>query len=165
MTDVEMQYTKEELVRIFGLEILANWTKLADFVEKNVPPSKFGMHYFFKAQNETFVYPQSIITEYYTQCGTVACMVGHGPLAGFKAKEWETWNRYSSRVFGCATDMQGLTFHFLFGGAWTSIDDTPEGAVARIRWALENGIPSINAVTKMLAGQAPLCYVDMIRKK
>ena len=63
-----------------------------------------------------------------TDCGTVACAVGHGPMAGIQPQPAETWVDYSERCFAPS----GFLFSYLFASDWSYIDNTPHGAAARI---------------------------------
>lgn len=87
--------------------------------------------------------PEEVITE---GCGTVGCAVGHGPTAGFAPLKGETWFRYTERVFLCE-DVNAnpgyRKFSFLFGGEWSSYDNTPQGAGRRIEYALQHGVPRV----------------------
>ena len=86
-------------------------------------------------------------------CGTVACAAGHGPSLGIAPKNGEYWHEYVGRVF--IGDDENAHF-WMFGSDWTDGDNTPQGAAARIRYALEHGIPE-NAWDQCI-GNAPLCY-------
>lgn len=73
------------------------------------------------------------------KCGTAACAMGHGPYAvgaprrRLGAGTLEAWDVYSERVFG---DLTSPAFGFFFAGMWADFDNTPEGAAARILFAL-----------------------------
>ncbi len=74
-----------------------------------------------------------------TNCGTVGCAVGHGPYAGIPKRKSEGWKKYEERVFGT-----GKTYHadkFLFGFYWYNCDNTKQGVVNRINYAIEHGVP------------------------
>jgi hypothetical protein len=80
------------------------------------------------------------------KCGAVACAVGHGPTAGFLAVASDftldmkmDWWKYTRRVF---LDRTGSTFEWMFGGQWSLIDNTAQGAGRRIRYYLEHGVPA-----------------------
>jgi hypothetical protein len=75
-----------------------------------------------------------------TRCGTVGCAIGHGPYAGIKKRRNETWTRYAERVFTNGWFYQPL-YQFLFEGDWWQVDDTREGVVKRIHYALKYGVP------------------------
>lgn len=70
-------------------------------------------------------------------CGTVACAVGHGPMAGIKPLLGEDWSFYGMRVF--TSDM--YAYNFMFGGTWSGWDNTPKGAALRIIYFLTYGYP------------------------
>ena len=73
-----------------------------------------------------------------TQCGTVACACGHGPMAGIKPRPHDTgWGTYSDQ-FTCGS-VHAMTF--FFAGDWSAFDNTPQGAAKRMEYALQHGIP------------------------
>lgn len=94
-------------------------------------------------------------------CGTVACAVGHGPLAGIemtpgekKAKDAGVgWAVYCARAFGVSNISPEMGW--LFQSWWQKKDNTPEGAAARIRYYLKHGVP-IRPENKPW----PVCYRD-----
>ncbi len=66
-----------------------------------------------------------------TECGTVACAVGHGPAAGVDVLPGDgSWNTYAYRAFG------GPVFNAAFQVEWQYKDNTPRGAAARILYVL-----------------------------
>lgn len=73
------------------------------------------------------------------KCGTAACAMGHAPYAVGAPRRrlttdcLESWDTYSTRVFG---DLTSPTFGFFFAGMWTDFDNTPHGAAARILFVL-----------------------------
>ena len=88
-------------------------------------------------------------------CNTVACAVGHGPLAGIKPiRKHEDWANYANRCFG---DLD-LAFTWLFNAEWSFTDNSPKGAGKRILHFLEHGVP-VDYLDQM-RGEAPLCYVE-----
>ncbi|WOF44322.1 hypothetical protein KNJ79_05165 [Sphingopyxis indica] len=70
-------------------------------------------------------------------CGTVGCAGGHGPRAGIDPIPGEDWEDYIARAFGGDFKLQT----YIFGSAWSYVDNTPQGAGKRILYALHNGIP------------------------
>ena len=62
-------------------------------------------------------------------CGTCACAVGHGPLAGIHPLPDEGWYEYEKRVFGL-TITKNDDWNYLFG---TSNPDDAKAAASRIR--------------------------------
>lgn len=80
------------------------------------------------------------------ECGTVACAVGHAPRAlslqppdmcfsesGDRTETDELWLIWSNRHLG---SLSAQVWKFCFGGFWTSCDNTPQGAAARIIYAV-----------------------------
>jgi len=77
-----------------------------------------------------------------SDCGTVACAVGHAPsIPGLEAAPRERWDGYVSRVFGIRTEEYDEEFLFMFGSGWADVDNTPAGAAKRIRYFLNHGVP------------------------
>lgn len=92
--------------------------------------------------------PQRFLSD----CGTVACAVGHGPAAGIPlgrtfvdrhTTAWSglksttiDWDGYSGRNFAPHFES---AWQWMFGGDWGSIDNTAQGAAARIRYVLKHG--------------------------
>lgn len=91
------------------------------------------------------------------QCGTAACAVGHGPIAGVAPRYRETWWEYSKRAFFGAAE--GL-FTWCADEDWSKIDNTVHGAAARIEWALAFGIPE--DADEQRWGDEPICYASAI---
>lgn len=94
-------------------------------------------------------------------CGSVGCALGVAtyvieprmPKAG-SYKEFEDWLTFSRRLFG----FDDRAWHWIFAAEWAEVDNTPEGAAARIEWYLAQGVPK-NAGAQM-DGDAPLCYKE-----
>lgn len=158
-----------------------NLLVLANFLERAVPPPNFDMSDFLNFQESEFnegdydsedyipnIDKPSVVAipEIYNYCGTTACAVGHGPLAGIPPTKNETWSEYSIRNFGAGwnTDEENKQhlFEWCFSGGWNYKDNTPYGAAARIKWFLELGIP--DDYQYQLDGEEPLCYEDRIIK-
>ena len=128
---------------------IANLEALASLLERHVPPPEFDMNVYVSSTKKYKLSgymrslgsanPAQVKSEYYTDCGTVACACGHGPLAGVKPKRGEDWEDYSIRAF---TNGQPRLWSFLFSSDWHDVDNTPKGAAARIRQAIAEGIPS-----------------------
>jgi len=108
-------------------------------------------------------------------CPTVACALGFGIAAGIRPRLDESWIAYAERCFGAYSDIAGLlrdenededakTSHrrrlwdFLFSSAWTGVDNTRAGAAAKIRYALDRGLPSADDIERMVSGYDPPCY-------
>lgn len=92
------------------------------------------------------------------KCRTVACACGHGPLAGIpmtrSERQWGDWGDYADRVFIGRNNVE--LFEWLFDAEWDSVDNTRQGAAARIRYYLKHGIP--DDADDQLYNGAPLCY-------
>jgi hypothetical protein len=89
-----------------------------------------------------------------TDCGTVGCAAGHGPYAGIRKNEYETWEEYIERVFDL--DSFSVEKRWCFGSPWAYTDNTPEGAGKRIIYMLKHGVPV--DFSKQMSGKSPLCY-------
>lgn len=65
-------------------------------------------------------------------CGTSCCAIGTAAFHGVGGFDLDgmTWDDYSYEAFGFASF--AATWDFLFNLVWARIDNTPEGAVARI---------------------------------
>ena len=97
--------------------------------------SSFGWtQYFFEHQAEV-----------YNHCGTTACAVGHGPLAGIPMLKGEEWGEYELRVFGVGQYKHQEAWGFMFSSFWDrdKLNNTAKGTAARIDYFLKQGdVPS-----------------------
>lgn len=86
--------------------------------------------------------------DFFTDCGTVGCALGHGPYAGIPKRDSETWPDYGSRCFTgpfvpkraynkFTRDYHSMLYKWCFGGVWVDFDNTPEGAAKRILFILD----------------------------
>jgi len=140
-----------------------NLETIAIFLESaEIPPPKFEMSSYMEVQDwaklpegldivslsqHGFHYKSTswAIPEIYKHCGTSACAVGHGPLAGIPALPGETWVQYSIRVFGCGQGegdnewINSKDFDFMFGPSWSGLNNTAKGTARRIKYWLANG--------------------------
>ncbi len=64
-------------------------------------------------------------------CGSCACVLGHGPSAGIKPLPGEDWDEYALRQFGA--DEYGDLWDAIFA---VGLSDNVKDAVGRIRTAL-----------------------------
>lgn len=103
-----------------------NLRKLADYLDSGKLKAKFDMDRFSELR---------INSE--QTCGSVGCAIGHGPYVGIIKEAEENWYEYAERVFG----MVPARWAWLFSSNWKDVDNTPEGAAARIRYYLEHGMP------------------------
>jgi len=87
--------------------------------------------------------PEKMTVEIYSSCGTTACAVGHGPLAGIPVLPGETWHDYEYRVFGVSKVIGWQAWSFLFSGQWADspLNNTAKGSAARIDYFLKHGVP------------------------
>lgn len=90
-------------------------------------------------------------------CATVACALGHGPLAGIKPLREETWTQYGARVFVPENSPTDEYWEWFFSAHWEPVDNTPHGAAARIEWVLENDTLPENWYDQR-NGYEPPCY-------
>lgn len=100
----------------------------------------FSMTTYFELDNDNVFIGENQFVEKIQSCGSVACAIGHGPLAGIKeSKEDCCWSAYARRVFGYS---DGGTGTYLFGFEWSySAYDTAKDAGHRILYVLEHGFP------------------------
>lgn len=94
------------------------------------------MFYASLETNEVISDPNAI-----NECRTVACALGHGPVAGIYTpdKIYDDWEDYCIEEFGF--DGDSLEYDWCFAGAWHKTDDTPHGAAKRILYMIEYGVP------------------------
>ncbi len=77
-------------------------------------------------------------------CGTSVCALGHLPLLGFMAHNYESWEPIGGRVLGLAYGTNDLghdtakEWDWCFDGGWQHLDNTPKGAAQRILWMLDH---------------------------
>lgn len=125
-----------------------NLEKLATYLESGILQGKFDMEVFADGECYPAYRPEA-------NCGSVGCAVGHGPYAGIPIFLDEDWFDYAQRVFGVSLSDQA-DWEWLFDPQWNTLDNTPQGAAARIRWFLKNGLPS--NWYEQLRGRDSLCY-------
>lgn len=74
-------------------------------------------------------------------CGTSCCAVGTAAfynIGNIRMTKNMGWGEFASRAFGCVES--GIPYNALFNGDWHAIDNTPEGAAARILFFLIEGV-------------------------
>lgn len=76
-------------------------------------------------------------------------------LHGEKAKSWP---RYMERVFGL--QMKSAEYSWIESCRWRGVDDDLDGAIARIRFVLDNALelPGLGELVSILAGELPIPY-------
>lgn len=137
---------------------LQNLILLAELLERRIKPPKFNMNSFLtiaspKGFNIESMGIKSAVNRFeevygyktnesgvYNHCGTVACAVGHGPLAGIPMKKGEGWSEYSYRTMIDKDQPKAVAaWQFLFSSDWADYDNTPHGGAARIRFLIATG--------------------------
>lgn len=110
----------------------ANLDKLATYLE-GLPEdyAEFRMrdYYYLKGR---WLRPKDCMVNRQVQCGSAACAIGHGPAAGIRTYDDDSWDDYSMRVFGVSCREEGAG-HYMFG---PSQGGTANDAAARIRRVL-----------------------------
>ena len=72
-------------------------------------------------------------------CGSSACAIGHGPLAGVDPKKYECWTEYAARCFNVFMSQGDVAGEFMFGCGWDlTKHNKPLDASARIRYFLKH---------------------------
>jgi len=79
-----------------------------------------------------------------TECGSVGCAIGHGPYAGIRKYEEETWQEYSVRAFSAdwrlpAPQDEKYQYAWMFHTIWAEHFPTKDDAVKRIDAFLQYG--------------------------
>ena len=76
------------------------------------------------------------------ECGTTACMLGHGPSAGIPpSREGMDWCAYAAD-FGCQPEGGTRSlWNWAFSGEWTYHAPTRADAAMRVHYMLDYGIP------------------------
>lgn len=115
----------------------SNFKKLADFLE-TLHEDQFNMRIF--VGNMSLSEEDDYMRTGDHPCGTVACAAGWAPAAGILPETTTTyWSDYIRQVF-LNGDPRGIAVHpvydWVFADQWSRVDNTPKGAIARIRWML-----------------------------
>lgn len=119
---------------------IKNLKKLAKYLY-NLPDDyqHFDMSIFCGTEDVNFELYE-VSKETYSQCGAVACALGHGIAAGIKPyKKAKNWEDYSYENFGISVSSE--EWDWCFTVFWNHVDNTPKGAAKRIMLMLESGIP------------------------
>jgi hypothetical protein len=122
---MDKTYTQIELTE-FQRE---NLQKLSDYLLSGKLKAAFDM----KCHHDDYSEWESI------ECGTVGCAVRHGPYAGIKKRNNESWYKYARRCFVCNFDC----WQWCFCSEWSKIDNSAIGAAKRIQVLLNKGLPNI----------------------
>ena len=125
-----------------------NLEKLADYLATGKTAMRFDMGIHCASADEKVLFGPDQHSR-----GSVASALGHGPAAGIGPEaRTEEWYAYCETYF-CKP---GRSYIWLFGAYWEDIDNTPQGAAARIYYALEHGIPK--NYSAQIGGTAALSY-------
>jgi hypothetical protein len=105
--------------------------KAADWAEKNIKPEMFDMLKFRRG------------SDYSPECNSLGCMVGHLTAIDAENVEDNYINDYGRINFGQWSkdyfEVKGFEWYYLFSSYWAKVDNTLEGAIARMR-RLANGM-------------------------
>lgn len=128
-----------------GLEkkYLKNLSKLATFLEREVPAKQFNMAYFLRnkkeAKNPDYpndINPNQVINE----CGTTGCALGWASSLFFKeSRQFDSWNMFGEAMFGISFGDRHHEFYdvaaYMFDGEWSEVkyQRTKTATVRRIR--------------------------------
>lgn len=124
-----------------------------DWLQENATPEQFDMSVF----RDDREFDKIIV------CGTAACVCGWMPPY-FKSKDWEIPYEDDKCIdfydiperFGFDPLTHTEEWDWCFGGLWVGTDNTIEGAIARIKYLYEKGLPENSGAQKR--GEAPISY-------
>lgn len=119
-----------------------NLQKLHDYLVDN--KKKVTPHFNMSVYAET-VEGQAIELKHgkmLNKCGTIGCLVGHGPVAGIPAYAKDgDWSFYANRVFGSTVGfdimVDGILFDWLFSEQWANHERTVRQAINRLAFTLK----------------------------
>lgn len=115
--------------------------KLADYLYGLEDDYEHFSMFMFLFDGECYFFADDVVIDdlgkVITKCGTVACAVGHAPLAGIDCGRFEQYQD----IVNWLTNHNAFAYDWMFSGEWSCTDDTPKGAAARIYFALDYGIP------------------------
>lgn len=139
-----------------GLELTAeqesNLRKLAYFHLRGIEASPMGFDMDWYCSNRRGI---TANPEESAECGSVGCLVGHGPTAGVQPLRYENWYDYCERCFMRSDSDE---WEWCFSAEWSLTDNTPTGGAKRILWLFEKGLPADWYQQQQCT--APLCYAD-----
>lgn len=71
-------------------------------------------------------------------CGSVGCLIGHGPYAGIEKDPNDKWMTYALKEF-LSLEVNCILYKFLFSYNWEDVkQDQLEAAILRLKYILEN---------------------------
>ncbi|SFJ49151.1 hypothetical protein SAMN03159338_1548 [Sphingomonas sp. NFR04] len=151
-----------DFVTTISVEQQANLRRLADhLLQLPATYPDFSMRLF--VDNE--LHGRGHHPAFRAECGTAACAVGHGPVAGIDFVAGENWISYSYRAFvpspvdedGQEYRYEGAVWEWCFGSGWSDTDNTAHGAAHRINWLLTHGAIPDDA-QEQREGEAEISY-------
>lgn len=79
-------------------------------------------------------------------CRTSACALGTAAYAGIgSCSVHGDWGTYSQKTFGFTSGYSDSdVWNFLFSDSWSGVDNTPEGAAARVLYLITNGFGEVS---------------------
>lgn len=79
-------------------------------------------------------------------------------MTGISGERVKSWPRYIKRVFGIELKMS--EYSWIESSQWRGLDDSLDGAIARIRFVVDNALdlPDLWALVDVLQGRAPVPY-------
>lgn len=136
-----------------------NLLKLAEVLETALPTAEgysfeFDMGWYFYDLDKDGPYG-GYTNHLHNQCNASACAIGVGVLAGIGDTSTHFVSDYADNTFG-TNDRNTSEGRYMFNSLWEDVDNTPEGAAARIRYILEHGLPE--DWEDQMYGNAPLSY-------
>ena len=118
--------------------------RLAEYLLTKVPREKFDMAFFRNGEHNRHI------------CSTAGCALGWAPaimLPSTHRKYLRSEEVYESinklyhiigeKYFGIEPFHDSEIWDYLFSYSWSRIDNTPQGAAARILYFLDHGIPNL----------------------
>ena len=144
--------TKPDLT-ISDPQVRARLAHAAEYLTE-LRDEQFTMKYYSRTENE----PAQVLTTLDDHCG---CIIGHIPRI---APEWTQaftdehgppmWDELAAAFIGRERLDDDISedplYTWLFDTEWHWVDDTPRGAIGRIRIALAHGVPPAFARTRHL---------------
>jgi len=121
-----------------------NLIKGANWLKENITQNQFNMGCFR------------------SYCDTIGCALGWmprafpDPIEPDYCPDHEYYRRVSLRLFGLSSLCDG--WEWCFSGDWSSTDNTVRGAVSRMKWLAEKGLP--DNWGEQMGGHEPLCYME-----
>lgn len=125
-----------------------NLLRMADYIE-TIPQEQFDMEVFREGGRTS------------PKCNSVGCIIGHCtalddpenlPRYFYGEIDFDLWSEKFTGIGLFSRD-----WRYLFGGGWAKNDNTPTGAVKRIRHYVEHGLPQ--DWEEQMRGEAPLSYM------